>query len=494
MVETRTNKLQMDDFNSHKQLRPYYDPDTFNAGYPSVFKPDQGVVDPHGFTIASKLNIVASSKMGKAGKKIGENGMLSSLTTGIKHKVLKDRSLDANAAADEARKSLSDLEFGDLINWKTWKVLVSNMLTQFVKRYFQHLVQQPFEVARLLLQVGEFDLSSSESTDELRRQKIELEVTDVDGFEGSYYDENDNEDDEIDYFPSTNAQNRNTATTKEFSELAAVTHKIKPQSLHTMDIMNSVMDEEGTRGLWRANNTTFIYNFLSATLDAWFTGMLSPFLQIPDPYFIDIIHSPDPQKSIALTLAASVFTGIALLPLDLIKTRLTITSVRKGERSFRKLLKRWSWRVHTKYIPLDMLLLNVAYSLTTTAFTRLTGVLLYRQLNIDKYTRAVLYNTLKFASRVTELFVKLPLENLLRRSQVAYLVGETRRNPFFIDETDDALIVKPKAYRGFWNSLRDTDKLHELWRGWRLGLMSVVCGYGLKMMDRNSEGLEEEKF
>ncbi|KAJ4159577.1 mitochondrial fusion and transport protein ugo1 [Fusarium falciforme] len=38
---------------------------------------------------------------------------------------------------------------------------------------------------------------------------------------------------------------------------------IAPQSLHTIDVINALFDQEGIRGLWKANNTTFIYNFLS---------------------------------------------------------------------------------------------------------------------------------------------------------------------------------------------------------------------------------------
>lgn len=125
---------------------------------------------------------------------------------------------------------------------------------------------------------------------------------------------------------------------------------IKPASIHTIDILNSIMDKEGIQGVWRANNTEFIYNFLSISLDAWFTGLLSPLMQIPDPYFIDIIHSPDVTKSASLILLASCMTRLVLLPLDLVRVRLIISSVRNdgslsdNDRSLRKLLRKWSWR------------------------------------------------------------------------------------------------------------------------------------------------------
>lgn len=462
----------MDDVSTHLQSRPYYDPDTFNAGYTAVFKPEQGVVDNHGFTIASKLNISPNSKS-KFANKLRDGGMLSQLTTGLKKQVQ-----EAENSAEEAKKSLGDMEWADLLNMKSWKTVGTQLLEQFLRRYVKHLIQQPFETARLLLQVGNFQFKPV--TD---KSKITLQIE----------DDEDGDDEEIDFFPETSApvENQDSSTHHRNSHsVPTFTKKIQPESLHTMDILNAVMDEEGTKGLWRANNTTFIYNFLSITLDAWFTGMLSPFLQIPDPYFIDIIHSPDAQKSILLTAAASVFTGLVLLPIDLIRTRLTVTSVKVGERSLRNLLKKWSWTQHMLGLPLEMVSLCIGYSLTSTMFRKLTAVVLYHQFNVDKYSRALWYNTFEFMSRIVELFIKLPLENLLRRSQVSYLLRARPHDPLTIHEED--MIIEPRQYKGIWTTLKQKGRVHELWRGWRLGLMSVVCGYGLKLMDRDA--LEEEKF
>ena len=47
----------MEEPGSRLQVRPYYNPESFNAGYSAVFRPDQGVIDANGQSIASKLNI-----------------------------------------------------------------------------------------------------------------------------------------------------------------------------------------------------------------------------------------------------------------------------------------------------------------------------------------------------------------------------------------------------------------------------------------------------
>ncbi|CEP63720.1 mitofusin complex protein UGO1 LALA0_S09e00980g [Lachancea lanzarotensis] len=480
----------MDDVNTHQQLRPYYDPDTFNAGYTSVFKPDQGVVDGQGRSIASKLNIMSQRQSSRLSKSLKEPGILSQLSAGVKAQV---RDTDA---VEKSHKSFNDMEWNDVLNWRSWKSVGSSLLEQFLRLYFRHLVQQPFEVSRLLLQVSEFRFTKATDNTKISLEMSENNENTEDGASAEVAGDI---EEEIEYFPQTfpddepnwsEAPANSIAHANHDHSSPSLTKQIQPNSLHTMDVLNSIMEEEGTRGLWRANNTTFIYNFLSVTLDAWFTGLISPFLQIPDPYFIDIVHSTDPRKSIALTVCASVFTGLILLPLDLIRTRLTVTSVKLPDRSMRDLLKKWSWKRDASGIPLDMIILNIGHSLTSTVFTNLTGVLLYHQFKIDRFTQTIWYNTLELLSNMVELFVKLPVETLLRRCQTAYLLRKKPEDPFPIVEVN--MVVHPREYGGIYSTVRDTNRIHELWSGWRLGLLSVFCGYGLKMM--NYEATEEEKF
>ncbi|AET39564.1 mitofusin complex protein UGO1 Ecym_4527 [Eremothecium cymbalariae DBVPG len=475
----------MDDLNGSSQLRPYYDAGSFNAGYSAVFKPDYGVVDPNGFNIASKLNVVTQQGLKKYGKRIGgDRKMLSELTTGIKARFggIGSEYGDGNVN-EKVIKSLGSLEWADICNYRIWRSVFNRLLQEFLKKYFQHLIQLPFDTARLLLQVGKFDAAGM-SSNKRAGHRIDGSSNDLDSG-----------DEDIDYFPTVGVHNDNGrwgSRTEPSEIVASSSQQIAPSSLHTMEILNSIMDKEGTKGVWRANNTVFIYNFLSESLDAWFTGLLSPFLHVPDPYFIDIIHSPDIQKSVILTLAAGVFTGLVLLPLDLIKTRLTIGQIGNGqERSLRCLVRKWSWRDYFKSLPGEMVVLNMTNSLVGRAFKELTSILLYQKYNIDRFSSRIIYHTLDFISNCIQLFFKLPVEALLRRCQVKYLLDED--TPFHISPQD--LIIKPRSYRNIFVTFRNYDTIAELWRGWRIGLMGVICGHGLRLIElQNVVTEEEEKF
>lgn len=457
----------MDETGNRSQIRPYYDPTDFNAGYSSVFRLDEGVVDGHGHTLASKLNIAKS--IGRS----TSSGVLSEFSKG--QKLLR---------TDTDGKSIDNMEWGDFVDLGVWNKIVGQLLDQFLRRYLRHLVQQPFEVARCLLQVGDFsDLSG--------KDQLPLPV--------ELRDEED-QDEDIDFFPQTSENPQDLAHGSHQEPIENLVDEgkdlvnkveIKPESIHTMDIATSVMDNEGIRGLWKANNTTFIYNVLSVTLDAWFTGLISPFLGIPDPYFMDLIHSPDLKASVLLTLSASAFTKMLLLPLDIIRTRLMVTSMQRtrNDRSLRKLAHRWSWRKDGLKIPGDMWILTVLQSVTGVIFNKLFDVLIYHQLNVEKHSQVGWYNTLKLASQTIELFVKLPLENLLRRCQVNYLIKGSRD---LVKQND--LVIRPMGYDGIWSSLGNRRTTSGLWNGWRIGLMSLVGGYGFNILNIDSIDREQEKF
>ena len=486
----------MDEIKDSSALRPYYDPETFNVGYSAVFRPDKGVIDQDGLNIASKLSIANQSPAGSLkslNERFSGGGGLRELTTGVKKKLLDSVTSTRQGIG---AKSLNDLEWNDLLNVNIWKQLLEKLMRQLSSKYFHHLVRQPFKVANLLLQVGDFDYVTGDARSgglsEAYNDSDECDDSQIDG-DGDGDDDDENDETEPNFFVTeSEARLIDRKVKKRKSDVAENNALIRPDSIRTIDILNSVMDKEGIQGVWRANNTEFIYNFLSISLDAWFTGLLSPLLQIPDPYFIDIIHSPDVTKTASLILLASCMTSLVLLPLDLIRVRLMITRVNSAdeERSLRKLLKKWSWRDNFSKLNKELIFLNVIHSLIGTGFTKLTGAVLYQEFGIDKYTNAVLYNTMKFCSKVVGFFVKLPIENLLRRCQVKFLLSGSA-----LKVERKSLIVKPREYKSIYHTVfHERDRIGELWRGWRLGMMSILCGYGLKILNKPSEALEEEKF
>jgi mitochondrial fusion and transport protein UGO1 len=123
----------------------------------------------------------------------------------------------------------------------------------------------------------------------------------------------------------------------------------------------------------------------------------------------------------------------------------------------------------------------------------------------------------KFFSRTVELFLKLPLETLLRRAQVAVL-----SSPEYRMQTGKGLraefepTVPVGEYRGvigtIWCIVREEGVREEvntkkgkgkgkvtkrkgqgvegLWRGWRVGMWGLVGVWGAGLMGRSANGGE----
>ena len=226
---------------SRVQIRPYYDPDSFNAGYSAVFKPDEGVVDPHGYTIASKLNVINSSPTTKRManalfKRSPINKLSNSINDGLPLK-----------GSNGEITGLNNFEWVELINLQKWRKIFEQLLDMFLKKYFQLLIQQPFDVARLLTQVGEFQISkpavdNSKPSPPIILRDEERGVA-VEGEEDYGYDE-----EEIDFFPierkmaEANSTEPTTVeeTDRSHPEVTDSSLIITPQSLHTIDVINAL--------------------------------------------------------------------------------------------------------------------------------------------------------------------------------------------------------------------------------------------------------------
>jgi mitochondrial fusion and transport protein UGO1 len=139
--------------------------------------------------------------------------------------------------------------------------------------------------------------------------------------------------------------------------------------------------------------------------------------------------------------------------------------------------------------------------------THSTSLLLRSRLNIDPVLTPVSFSVANFVSSTVELFLKLPLETVLRRGQVSVL-----SSPTYVGEGNElATIVNIGSYRGpirtMWmivheegvssgqdnntrasgsQTARNTRKKRErkgqgiegLWRGWRVGFWGLVGVWG----------------
>jgi fusion and transport protein UGO1 len=254
------------------------------------------------------------------------------------------------------------------------------------------------------------------------------------------------------------------------------------------------------RGLWRATNTTFIYNTLSATLEAWITGFVSAFLHIPDPFFVEVAHSPEPTTTLMLSLGASVLTGLILAPLDIIRTRMIVTKLEGSQRSLRDSIKRLKFMT----CPLSLIIPTILNSLANNLFKKLTPYLLLVKFGIDSTTSPSLYGTISLISSILVLAVKLPIETLLRRAQVSYMLKRAHGSFNSLKITDDkAMVVKFAGYSGIFTTLWDilyfrgeNGGVEAVFRGWRVGVLNVFGSWGLELLQNNYDDQisMEEKF
>lgn len=519
-------------------LRPYYNHDTFDAGYLVIFQPGIGLVDTaSNKPISAHLGNGLSSASGNFGTHgIGLLGLGRAGTLNLSLP-LSDKNY------------VYDLELLEYFDGNNLLELFKNLVWNFVRNYCKVLISQPLDISRLVLQVGYFDFSEATATSEKAPKHPRLK-NDLDGSSHltSLESSSDEYEEDIDYFQlpweSSNAPNKTVSpqknskrSTKSVSHLRKIRNpnKIHPISQHTIDIMTSIASKDGPFALFRGINASFIHYTLSHTIEAWITGFLSPFLSIPDPFFLDLTHSTEPGKSLWLSVLACVLAGVVLMPLDLIKVRLMITQFNKpaptpapsdletssvscvasateesnvDTRSVRESIRHFPKAVLLSPPP-TITLLTIFHQFSTTVFRKLAPYLLFVRYNIDSYLSPNLYTMANLLLLITELFIKLPLENLLRKEQVRFLLKpkseeEDKYGVVTIKNPEENLIVNFNGFNphnsfespggetgsvGLWQRFR----LLGLFNGWRVGVLNVIGFWGYNIF-KSSGVLAEERL
>ena len=129
---------------------------------------------------------------------------------------------------------------------------------------------------------------------------------------------------------------------------------------------------------------------------------------------------------------------------------------------------------------------------------------LRRQFNLLPETAPTLWSFASFGTSLTELFIRLPLETIVRRSQVNYLRESTRDLP---------LIVEPAPYLGIGGTvysimysegetktkdakgmirIRKGQGSAGLVRGWRVGFWGLVGVWGAGSLGSANESRRGE--
>lgn len=517
-VHLHTARLSL--HHNMSQLRPYYDHDTFDAGYSVIFKPGVGLIDTHtnkpisATLTSSLLQSTGSSNRSANGFRIG----------GLSDKrFIGDVGLGKTVRSSAAEKNyVYDLELKEYFDPNNMMELLKNLVWSFFKNYCKSILSQPLEIARLVLQVGVFNFDTK------RRSVIRQQLDDVSKAESDLPDEDDDEDDDENYFQSAiefNNISDHKKPTKKLTPTKPKTalvlesrHKIKPISKHTIDIMSSIAAKDGPLALFRGINASFIHQTLSHTIEAWITGFIAPFLGIPDPFFLDLTHLPDPLRSLWLSVLACVLTGMVLLPLDLIKVRLMLTQFTKPQpeqpaspeqrpleqntRSIRESIRKYPLNL-LLHPPPAIALLTVLYLFSTSIFRKTTPYLLFIRFNIDSYLSPTFFTLVNLFLLIFEFFIKLPVENVLRKEQVRFLLTSKpydKHNVVTILNPDENLIVD---FNSGWIHNDDDVNQPSMWQriqrfglfdGWRVGVLNVFAFWGYNILNSDGTSLDEEKL
>ena len=193
----------------------------------------------------------------------------------------------------------------------------------------------------------------------------------------------------------------------------------KPDSI--LEVISQLWQKEGAWGVWKGTNASFLYTVLQSLLENWSRSLLSALFNVPDLGLKDDVDrlidvaSPYPWASLFVAAAAAVATGLILSPLDVVRTRLIITPVGRQPRRALSLL-----RSLPSYVCSPVLVLpTVLHSLIHPLLTLSTPLVLRTRFQVDRDASPVAFSLAKFCSSSLALFVKLPLETVLRRGQAA---------------------------------------------------------------------------
>ncbi|KAJ8127070.1 hypothetical protein O1611_g6570 [Lasiodiplodia mahajangana] len=381
--------------------------------------------------------------------------------------------------ASKARDIFPDIDYKDHLDELSPSTIesIKQFIDELLWKYTSVLMAQPFEVAKTILQVriqddiGGLDASPVEIT----RPSIPSPKT-------SIYDDHRLTRPPVSSVPSVSCRlrfptpmsrpiftsnapytptpaprpRRRRGSTppvespKINTKAALLPHQIvlrKPDSI--LDVIAQLWSKESAWGVWKGTNSTFLYSILQSLLENWGRSLLSALLNVPDlgvkddvDRLIDIA-SPYPWASLCVAAAAAVTTGLILAPLDLVRTRLIVTSTSRAPRRTMATLRSLpSWACHSTLIAPTIL-----HSLVHPFLTLSMPLVLRSQFLIDREISPVTFSIAKFCTSCASLFVKLPLETVLRRGQMAVLA-----EPAYLEALDKTskmeTIIQPGPYNG----------------------------------------------
>lgn len=337
-------------------------------------------------------------------------------------------------------------------------------------RFYTHVLSsQPFEVAKFLLQIGEWENQ--------RQQQMWVD--------------SDSSDEEVDYFIDTTGAapkrlterkkpNINTGLHLIKAPAAKFPHAIELHRAFVLDLIGAVAEKEGPAGLWRALHASCLLKAASDLSENWLVAALASLLGVSDPDVVDILQSPDPSLSVAVSCAAASIAAFILIPVALVRARLLITGFSAEKRS----LRYWLFRTRSLFAPLSVVTPTVLSSFARRLSTVAAPLLLFQKLDIDEFRSPGLFKLGILSSQLLSLIVRLPLDTMANRALVSELT---------IPPAD--LLVVPKMYPGIlstvWRVLKGVDSPASLYRGWRLEALGIFSSWGYEVLDQGRNPTQE---
>ncbi|EFQ34933.1 hypothetical protein CGRA01v4_04138 [Colletotrichum graminicola] len=444
--------------------------------------------------------------------------------------------------ASKARDIFSDIDYKDYISEPSPSVVqtVKDLVDELLWKYASVLTAQPFEVAKTVLQVRSHDdvtmgapAASAAATPLATPVSERLQSQ----YGSAVFSEGDSDSDldEPAYFTS-NAPVTPTPSYRHRQSSPSPPHTPAPKqpvppyhlnirrSDSLMEVIGQLWQKEGAWGVWKGSNATFLYSILSSLLENWSRSALSALFNVPDlgvkediDRLIDIA-SPYPWASLCAAAAAAVATGLILAPLDLVRTRLIVTPTSKQPRRTLSTL-----RALPSYVCPSLLVVpTILHSLIHPILTLSTPLVLRTRFLIDSRVSPTTFSIAKFCASSAALFVKLPLETVLRRGQVAVLSTPSHVRALSGKDQKLETNVPPGRYHGVVGTMfyimneegsravpatkptpmkkakakakvaktvyRKGQGLEGLWRGWKVSWWGLVGLWTAGVIGNSAEG------
>ncbi|RMD40543.1 hypothetical protein DV735_g4610, partial [Chaetothyriales sp. CBS 134920] len=389
-----------------------------------------------------------------------------------------------------------DIDYSDYMPEpsKSVRSSIKKLLDQAVWKYSTVLMAQPLEVAKLILQVHVVG-DDEEEDDGKRQPRGRQRGLDI----------------------STERSRPGAAG----SAPRVSTGRIELNSPHSLlDALSSLSTSSGALAMWRGTNASLIYSVLSRALEPFLQSFLAalagvePDLVLPLPVSALAgpaagLSSPTPMPSIIISAAACALTSLVLAPIDAARTRLILTA--EEPRSLLGVLHTLSpsWVIPAHLVPITLL-----NSTLPSLIAHASPFFFRSYLHLDPATTPTSWSIASLAASALDLGIKLPLETVLRRAQIATWTASPTATTASQSSKRKALttIVRvPQSYRGIvptmWGIVREEgysesqkDKLAHLagraprrrrkgqgieglYRGWRVGLWALIGVWGTGLVD-----------